>query len=539
MKNLKKFRRNFPFSSLIIDYQYIHHLSSKRTTLRTTQKGLVQARHEATQSRHTAALTKTRPVMSKKTEQLANDKAKLPTTDLQWTKLLDRKAVIDKREDYSLGKGLRVRCLKSGERIFFSRYVTAAGVKRSVDIGTFPSMTVHAARKALGDLKGEIKTEGDVVAIRRSTPAGVGMTLRQMLAFYVERYVMVERKEGKSRNEAIRLSNALADKAPFADDPVDTLSLAPVSDWLHKEAQKVKAKAKSKVAGERQANANGRVVDSYRQVLVHAHKIALQAGRLHGPNIFRDLPSFKAPKKTGKPRVVDTLDGPIIIAPGTLSVREAAVLVHVLKHDLQQNRLDWATRQVLMTCVLVGLRVGEAANIRKADWDGKHLIVERSKTDAGVRILPLGKMDLVRDLLDEASALVKRKNGLLFPSARQEGDNAYECETLAAAARRLTGNVGEVPPFKTHDLRRSISAWFRDEGILERTVDVLMGHQGKGVGNQSYGGALYRQIEAQYGNWNAALLAEIDFMFPGEGIASSEPEHRSHVIDIASRTVIS
>lgn len=152
-------------------------------------------------------------------------------------------------------------------------------------------------------------------------------------------------------------------------------------------------------------------------------------------------------------------------------------------------------RALLSTCLFAGLRIGEALGLRWRDLDlaAGRLRVQDSKTDAGIRYVPL--LSVLRDelLVHKARAGSTEPNGFVFPTSkgtardRNAASGRMLLPAIALANERLEA-AGSTPlpeGLTLHGLRHSyvslrlaighdIATVSRDAGHADATITAAI-----------------------------------------------------------------
>lgn len=152
----------------------------------------------------------------------------------------------------------------------------------------------------------------------------------------------------------------------------------------------------------------------------------------------------------------------------------------------------WATAQarpdgvVAYWCGLLAvntaMRGGEIKHLRLADVDltARQLNIRRSKTDAGVRLIPLNATAhwALAQLMQRAAKLGAAKpEHFLLP--HRVAERVYDATrpqlTWRTAWRKLTRAAG-LPGLRFHDLRHTAVTKLGEAGVAEATMKAIVGH---------------------------------------------------------------
>jgi integrase len=152
----------------------------------------------------------------------------------------------------------------------------------------------------------------------------------------------------------------------------------------------------------------------------------------------------------------------------------------------------WATArtrpnaQVAYWCGLVAvnttMRGGEIKHLRLRDVDltARQLNIRRSKTDAGVRMIPLNTNAqwALAQLVQRAAKLgASKPEHYLLPRRLRDAtyDPAQPQLTWRTAWRKLTRAAG-LPGLRFHDLRHTAVTKLGEAGVAEATMKAIVGH---------------------------------------------------------------
>lgn len=174
---------------------------------------------------------------------------------------------------------------------------------------------------------------------------------------------------------------------------------------------------------------------------------------------------------------------------GSKSSRHAPRALSVAELKALADEVPEGQRVLILVMGLVGLRLGEARELRRKDVDleGAQLHIRRSvsadgkdkvkgapKTEASVRSIPLAGevVELLRGHLGEMA--LKSDDALLFPSSRDVrkhiGARTVQLN-VERAARRL-----EIPHCSPHDLRHTAASLVSRESGNPAVTQKILGH---------------------------------------------------------------
>ncbi len=135
-----------------------------------------------------------------------------------------------------------------------------------------------------------------------------------------------------------------------------------------------------------------------------------------------------------------------------------------------------------LLAVNTAMRGGEIKHLRLRDVDltARQLNIRRSKTDAGVRMIPLNQTAAwaLAQLLQRAAKLGAAKpEHYLLPHRKR--DATYDMNqpqlTWRTAWRKLTRAAG-LPGLRFHDLRHTAVTKLGEAGVAEATMKAIVGH---------------------------------------------------------------
>ena len=388
------------------------------------------------------------------------------TTDSGWTLRLT--ALLAKPEEtgreLNLGGGLRVRTGKRGS-VFFARIEEPDGhgktVHRRVTLGHFvpkisasaagtSAFSVSDARAALSALRGT-RANGVDTAAQREKAELASRTLGDAWKGYAADAAQVQKPSTQRYDRLLwtHVQNAKLDKRRTSDVKLSDLTklLRDVKDGVD-----MKRARATGVVGLRVARLAHRVL-----------RWAAEQGWID--DVCAEPRAPKGLKQ--QPRTRHLSDGELRRLWNALDGREneAGALAGLSLSACRSLRL----------ALLLGMRIGEIASLRRGDIDldaGKHGVihVRAAKSAAGVRTIPLSES--ARGLLRDQLKAIPARCTFVFPAV----SGSHWSNSAAGHFAGIVSSKLDVPPFGHHDLRRSFITWANLVRVDVRALKAVVGH---------------------------------------------------------------
>ena len=130
---------------------------------------------------------------------------------------------------------------------------------------------------------------------------------------------------------------------------------------------------------------------------------------------------------------------------------------------------------VIRLCSETGLRLDEAASLRQSETDSVNSCLRLEKTKTGRSTRPVGKV-----VLDFLATLPKLHEEWLFPN--RDGTGSADLKKSIAEIFDAAG----LPDVRSQVLHRTFASLASDMGYSDATVDEILGHARRGVGQKHY-----------------------------------------------------
>jgi integrase len=128
-----------------------------------------------------------------------------------------------------------------------------------------------------------------------------------------------------------------------------------------------------------------------------------------------------------------------------------------------------------------GARLGELVNLRVADVEEDHYRITSSKTEAGVRVVPIH-----REVQQTMARLIEEsKDGYILSGIT----GRHRVDTMSKAFQRLRKKLGYTDKrLVFHSIRNTMITLLERAGVPEGTVQDLIGHERSTLAGSTYSG---------------------------------------------------
>jgi integrase len=372
----------------------------------------------------------------------------------------------------AIGAGLTICLEPSGAKTFQAR-IRRQGERnpRRVRIGSFPSLSVAAARRKLAEMKSAAREGRDPALEQRRARAGVVKV--RTLADLIKEYLA--RREGQIAAKSLKIERDLLDGvlAPVLGDRL-LADLAPIDFG--------KAVADYASRLKREARSNGTNANKLLAVARRMFKTARGWGLIAAIDPTAGL--AKPAKEAPRDRVL--FDGQVLVGPDA-EMNELGRLVAALAAEPSPVPVSRPTRLALDLTLRTGFRALETCALEwravSLDGDAPSVSVTTSKTSAGLRTLPLPRAAV--DLLSELKAASKKGAVYVFPG--EDGSKRAKHlhpESLSRAFARACARL-KIAGASTHDLRRTCLSGLIELGH-EAVAERIAGHVPRHVLGRHY-----------------------------------------------------
>ncbi|WNJ93018.1 tyrosine-type recombinase/integrase [Bosea sp. 685] len=341
-------------------------------------------------------------------------------------------AQVDYYDEQEAGLFLRVSAQRKAWGLLFTR--PSDGKRARTTFGSYPSMTLAAARGRVIELRSGLDEGQDASAKVREIKSGVSdgeLTLKQLGALF-----LADRRQ-RGRRTADEMERALKiDIYPvigsIAVQKLKRIDLSRVTDLIKQRGSTVQA---------------NRVAALLKTLLAWS----VDQGHLETDPGYR----WKPPSEIAPPR------------ERALSASE----IKQLWHGLEQADMSRWTVELLRFCLATACRQGEAGGMLRSELDLEqgvwHLPASRSKNKRPHSV-PLSPLAL--DVLNRA--LTGHELPAVFPGAR---GTPITNSAVSRAVQRSQKSLG-LAQWTSHDLRRSAATHMAELGISPFDIGLCLNH---------------------------------------------------------------
>jgi len=352
----------------------------------------------------------------------------------------------------SLCRGLRVRCLATGLKVFFYRYRGKDGALRQIRLGTFGALTLAKAREAVAKRRAE-RDEG--------------------------RDPQLEKRKGRDQAKRERAAHKQATYT-VADLVEEYISEALATQKRGREAERLLRKDFLPVFGARAAIDLTRrelLTDLIRPKMLRYPRTATQL-------LSRIRCAYAHAIEQG--RVPEDFSSPTVGIKGASQVRRKRVLTDAelatFLRWLPHSPYSRTVREALLLVLFTGCRSGEIVAGRWRDIDLDRAIWTLRETKNGE---PHDVM-----LSQQAIELLRYRQSIdktfVFPSPRSDHHVAQKALGLAQYTARQVDTEGPKDPIEVpwtvHDLRRTVATGLARLGCSRVVQDRILNHVDSSVG---------------------------------------------------------
>ena len=340
-------------------------------------------------------------------------------------------------------------------KTFFVEYrvkgLGRTGTAQRLTLGTFPSISVEAAREAAKLALAGVAQGSDPAAERKR--ARLDATVSAVAAMWLRDHVNVKRKGSTAKDYKAAL---------------DLHILPELGKLKLKEVSRTNiSRLHAKVSKDAPTTAN-RVLAIFSSMWTWAAK--------HDMCAFGANPTsrFERNKEVKRERFLS--DAEIEALGATLELAQGEGLPwrmpsgkrskHIAKPENQRTKLDPRVCDIVWLLLLTGMRVGEVLNLRWPEVDAQRglLLLPDSKTGRKPVILSQAALDLLKRQTKEAGT------DLVFPSST--GEARHDIKKAWASIIRHAGLEG----LRVHDLRHTHASVAAGAGYSLPVIGRLLGH---------------------------------------------------------------
>ena len=370
-----------------------------------------------------------------------------PLTDITIANLRPRAA------PYEVGdagaRGLRIVTYPSGRKSFIVRYRNAVGRTRKLTLGG--GLSLAAARKLAADAMLEVAQDKDPATTKQAAQGGarsrVDDTVERLAADFIERHAKTKTRENSWRATAGIFRNIV------------------LPAWGRRTVHEIRRRDVIALLEE---------VASDRPIMANRTKAALS-------RFFRwcaDRDIIEASPCVG------------IVAPARERVGERVL------NDAELTRLWRATEAIggregacYQLLILLGQRKNEIAKLLRAEVGGNDMLVI-----GGTRMK--GGKPHTLPLPSQAAAIIAAQ-----PRGGEYVWGSSPVGHFDRIKHELNAHMGNVPKWKTHDVRRSVASGMARIGIAVPVIEKILAHKPAGVISVYQQHGYFAEMSVALGRW--------------------------------------
>lgn len=347
----------------------------------------------------------------------------------------------EKIQKLSDGRGLQCWIMPNGSKYWRMEY-RFGGKKKLLSLGTYPEVSVSAARDAAAGAREQLRQETDPSAKKRELKKAQNAAAEQTFGYLARQLVEKKRREGRAEITLQKIGWILG--------KVD-------GDLSQRPIQEITTRDIVRVLKREEAAGNLETARRMRTVLGEVFRYAMQHGLITSDPVQATRGAIAHPQPRNHPAIIDP--------------QELAKLLRLIDEYNERNRLCGAA--LLLMCLLYP-RPGE---LRQADWQEFDL-------DKAVWTIPANRMKMRRahakplatqavKILREVAA-ISGPVGYVFPATGRPGRPMSE-NTLNAALRRM--GVG-ADKHTAHGFRATASTILNDSNQFSAdAIEKELAHQ--------------------------------------------------------------
>jgi integrase len=406
----------------------------------------------------------------------------MPRLSKKLTDTVVRQAVHKTRRyelsDAGTGLVLRVEARPSSQKIWQVRYRTSAGQQRRMKLGAFPQMPLSDARARAAALRAEAQRGHDPGGSEDTS--GADLTVGDFIDLFDKRHLSTL-SSGTAQDYRLYLTRDVA--RAWSRRKLASITRSDVTELVARVAERAKSRGGIGVAGA-----------MLRRILSKMFRCAVAWGYVHHNPVAGTMPPAKSQRRATR----------LAVEPGD-GGRDVVGTLGALWHGLNSPTHKPETRAALQLCLVLGLRVLEAASLQRRHVDlAEHVVFVQGKGDKE-RKLPLPAL-AAAIITNQLERLKKSKiEGLwLFPQAREPQEHVTT-SGLSHALREIADAVA-MPELCTHDLRRTAATGLRALGTDRDVVKRILGHTDHDVTGTYVRAGLHVEMKKALEAW-AKLIA--------------------------------
>jgi integrase len=360
--------------------------------------------------------------------------------------------------DAGSGVILRIEAAPSRTKSWQTRYRNAGGRQKRMTIGTYPDISLADARAKAAQIRALAKQGRDPATAEAKARAVVEgeLTVGQLIDQFEQRH-LPQLSESTARDYRRYLERDV--RPAWGNRKLGSITRADVAALIEQVAQRA-----------RKARGKGVAGNMIRCILSSMFIRGVAWGYLDLSPVAGTKPPVKVQKRETRLAVEEHDGGRAIV--GSVGDFLAA---------LENVNMTPETRTALKLCLVLGLRVNEAASLRREHFNEKGKLLHVLGKGNKERTLPLPRLAL--EIIAEQENRNQTKNNpieWLFPQKNLQSGNHITADSLSHAAKRVA-IAAIMPELRSHDLRRTMATGLRASGTDYDVVMRILGHTSQDV----------------------------------------------------------
>lgn len=367
---------------------------------------------------------------------------------------------VDRYDLSDAGSGviLRIEASPSKTKSWQVRYRNPDGRQRRMTIGTYPDVSLSDARAKAAQIRALAKQGHDPATAEVDAKAAADgeLSVDQLIDLYEERH-LPQLSTATSNDYRRYLERDV--RPTWGKRKLGSITRADVTDLIEQIAQR-----------SRKARGKGVAGNMIRRILSSMFNRGVSWGCLDQNPVAGTKPPTKEKKRETRLAVEDHDGGRAVL--GSVADLWAA---------LESVNMNPETRAALKLCLALGLRVDEAAKLRREHFNEEGKLMHVLGKGDKERTLPLPPLALEIIAEQENRNLTKKDpTEWLFPQKNLQSNKHITPDGLSHAAKRVAIAAG-MPELRSHDLRRTMATGLRASGTDYDVVRRILGHTSQDV----------------------------------------------------------
>ena len=171
---------------------------------------------------------------------------------------------------------------------------------------------------------------------------------------------------------------------------------------------------------------------------------------------------------------------------------------------LQSDKIDRIVFEATVVAMYSGMRLSEICNIQNKNIENKCFHIEKGKTKASTRVIPVHPM--IQSIIDSLRA--SSKDEFLIKGINSGGYDNKRSWNFQKKLGRLRKKIGIPKGINFHTLRNTFATHMENLGIPRNHISQLMGHEDSNMALTVYSGGL--AIERLVESINKLTYEEVD-----------------------------